>query len=601
MISSQSISARRSGTRFAPFAALLTAVTLLSGLASVSAQTPTPSPTAPAFSQILVFGDSLSDVGNLRDRMEDRGVNYPGGEYNYSDGRFTNSSDTDPGSDLYVGVWHEQLSRTFLGRTAETPSHSGGNVFAFGGATTEDGTKDFSIIGVLGNDITVTIDNIGQQVDDYITRRGVDPNALFVIWGGGNDLINDDSADNVSATAGRVAMLMSRLADAGARNFMIPNVPPLGAVPRYGDDGEVQATKHAASAAYRAELASSLDAVVGNLAAQGIQAQLYRLDIWSLFVREVAAPQTFNFTDIYNPARGADVDPDTFLFWDDIHPTTAAHYQIALEANRVLTGEAKPPSRAVNVSTRVTVGSGENIAVGGFIVQGTQAKRVVLRGVGPSLATQGVQGSLSNPALRLFDSGGILLAANDDWETSARREEIAATGLAPTDPREAAIIANLAPGSYTVQLSGVETSTGVGLVEVYDVNSAANSTLANLSSRGAVGTGDQVMIGGIIIDDDGGEAIVVLRAIGPSLAAAGVAAPLQDPVLDLYNSNGEQIATNDSWGDGFPVAARATLLAPGDLREAVIAISLTPGNYTAVVRGKDNTTGVALVEVYRLP
>jgi hypothetical protein len=151
-----------------------------------------------------------------------------------------------------------------------------------------------------------------------------------------------------------------------------------------------------------------------------------------------------------------------------------------------------------------------------------------------------------------------------------------------------------------VRLSGSGDTVGVGLVEIYDLDSAADSTLANVSTRGAVGTGDNVMIAGTIIDA-GGDPIVVVRAVGPTLANAGIAGPLGDPTLELYNSNGEQIAANDNWRDGQPTAAKATLLQATDDRESVIVASLAPGNYTAVLRGKDNTTGVALVEVYRIP
>jgi phospholipase/lecithinase/hemolysin len=542
----------------------------------------------------------LSDVGNLRERMEDRGINYPGGEYNYSDGRFTNSSDTKPASDLYVGVWHEQLSRTFLARSAETPSLNGGNVFAFGGATTRNGTQDFTLIGFFGNNITVTIDNIGKQVDDYITRRTLDPAALFVVWGGGNDLFDSHSAENVTATAGRVAMLVSRLADAGARHFFVPNVPPLGGVPRYGDDRATQDAKNKASSDYRAQLKASLDGVASTFASQGISANIYRLDVWSLFVRFVADPTLYGFTDHQNTSRGRDgADPDKYLFWDDIHPTTAGHFQIAKEANRVLTGSVTPPAKAVNVSTRVTVSGGENVSIGGFIVRGNAPKRIVARGIGPSLAAANVQGPLPDPVLELVDSAGQRIQFNDNWRDE-QASEILLTGVAPTDDRESAIVRTLPPGAYTVILSGKGTAAGVGLVEVYDLDSGADSTLANLSTRGAVGVGEDVMIGGVIIEN-GGDPIVVVRAIGPSLASAGVTNPLLDPILELYDANGTMIGLNDNWKQGQPTAAKATLLAPTDERESAMTASLAPGNYTAVVRGKNNTTGVALVEVYRIP
>lgn len=534
--------------------------------------------------------------------MQDRGISYPGGDFNYSDGRFTNSSDTKPGSNAFVGVWHEQLARNVLSLPASTPSLDGGDDFAFGGATTEDGTQDYTLLDAsFFGSVTVTIDNMGKQVDDYVTRRMLDPNALFVVWGGGNDLFNDDTSTNVTATASRMAMLVSKLAQAGARYFLVPNVPPLGGVPRYSDNGTAQAAKNRASADYRAQLDANLDATVSSLNAQGIQIQLRRLDIWSLFVRFVSDPTRYGFVDFLHSAQGASgINVDKYLFWDDIHPTTAAHGQIALEADRVLTGSAVLPGRAVNLSTRVNVSSGDNIGVGGFIIAGSEPKRVVLRGIGPSLEGKGVQGSLPNPFIELFDSTGTSVYSNEDWKDT-QAVEIAATGLAPTNDRESAMIQTLAPGSYTVRLTGGPNATaGVGLVEVYDVDSAAKSNLANLSTRGFVGSDDNsALIGGVIVDS-GGDPIIVVRAIGPSLAKQGIALPLLDPTLELFNSNGTQIGLNDDWRQGQPTATKATQLSPGDDRESVIVASLPPSNYTAVVRGKNGATGTALVEVYRI-
>jgi phospholipase/lecithinase/hemolysin len=562
---------------------------------------PTASPTPPTFTKVIVFGDSLSDVGNVRDRMEDKGFNYPGGEYNYSDGRFTNSSDTDPGSERYVGVWHEQLAREFLSLQEATHSQDGGNSFAFGGATTRNGTRDFSIIGLFGNDITVTIDNMGKQVDDYLATRVVDPNALYIVWGGGNDLFDDDSDSNVTATAGRMAMLVTRLANAGARNFLVPNVPPLGAVPRYEDQRELQDKKNTASADYRARLEADLDAAVDALASQGVtNTVIYRMDTWGLFVRFLISPARYGFTDPRNSARGEDVDVDEYAFWDDIHPTTAAHFQLAKQATRLMSGGVAPTGRALNVATRVRVGSGDNVGIGGFIVSGSEPKRVILRGIGPSLAAQNVPGPLIDPVIELFDASSTSLGTNDNWRQN-QQVEIIASGLAPTNEAESALIATLPPGDYTVVLSGKNGGVGVGLVEIYDLDSSADSTLANLSTRGVIGTGDDVMIGGVIVGA-GEDPIVVVRAIGPSLASAAVPNALQDPVLELYDNNGVIIAQNDNWGTetGQRLAAKTTLLVPDDDRESVIVADLAEGNYTAIVRGKNNTTGIGLVEVYRI-
>jgi phospholipase/lecithinase/hemolysin len=558
----------------------------------------------PTFTQVIVFGDSLSDDGNIRNRLEDQYlISYPGGDFNYSDGRFTNSSDTDPASDMYAGTWHEQLARDFLGLPAPTNSLDGGTDYAFGGATTEDGTRDVTVIDnpvpFLGGEFTVTIDNLGQQVDDYLADQTVDPAALYIVWGGGNDLFDDDSSENVTSTAERVAGLVEELARAGAVSILVPNVPALGLVPNYNDDPETAAALNAAAAAYRDELNSQLDAAVSTLAGEGIAVTLYRLDVYSLSYRIAANPEDYGFVNTSDPAQGEDVDPDQYVFWDDIHPTTAGHYQMAVAAFDLLSGTAQPPAQSLNLSTRLNVGTDDNVLIAGLIVDGTDSKEVIVRGIGPSLETAGLPLAdiLADPILELYQ-GDTLLMSNDNWKDS-QETEIEATGLQPTNDLESAIVATLDPGEYTVILRGQNSGTGIGLVEAYDLDSAAVSTLANTSTRGFVETGDDVLIGGFIIGNGGSDTVIV-RAIGPSLADSGVATPLADPTLDLYDANGAIILSDDDWRDTQEALIQSTGLAPTNDAESAIIRSLEPGSYTAVVRGKDDGTGVALVEVYNL-
>jgi phospholipase/lecithinase/hemolysin len=558
----------------------------------------------PAFTQVIVFGDSLSDDGNIKHRLEDQYlISYPGGDFNYSDGRFTNSSDTDPASDMYAGTWHEQLARDFIGLSAPTNSLDGGTDYAFGGATTEDGTREVTVfdnpIPFIGGNTTVTIDNLGQQVDDYLAANTVDPAALYIVWGGGNDLFDDDSSDNVTATAERVAGLVERLAEAGAVYILVPNVPPLGLVPNYKDDPDTATALNAASADYRDQFNTQLDVAVSTLAAEGITITLYRLDVYGLFYRLAANLEDYGFVNISDPAQGADVDPDQYLFWDDIHPTTAGHFQIANAAFDLLNGTAQLPAQALNLSARLNVGTDEDVLIGGLIVDGTGAKQVIVRGIGPSLAVNGtpLANTLADPVLELYQNG-VLLTSNDNWKDS-QQTDIEATGLQPPNDLESAIVISLDPGEYTVILRGQNSGTGIGLVEAYDLDSAAPSTLANTSTRGFVQTGDDVLIGGFIIGNGGSETVVV-RAIGPSLAEAGVANPLADPTLDLYDANGALILSDDNWRDSQESLIQSTSLAPTNDAESAIIRSLEAGSYTAIVRGKDGGTGVALVEVYNL-
>lgn len=269
----------------------------------------------------------------------------------------------------------------------------------------------------------------------------------------------------------------------------------------------------------------------------------------------------------------------------------------------------------INISTRASVGTGEKVTIGGFILRSDpsapagQSKRLLLRAIGPSLTVSGLglAGRLMNPILELYDANGQIIAVNNDWEDTDK-EEIEATGLAPTDPRESALLVMLATDSdYTAVLRGINNTSGIALVEVYDLETTTETHLANISTRAFVGGGDNVLIGGVIVGGDAAEQIL-FRAIGPSLADKGVNAPLQDPTLDLYDGDGNLVAHNDNWmeePDGKPNAMRtaeitATGLAPTDPAESAILAMPEPGNYTVIVRGKDDSTGVALVEAYRL-
>jgi phospholipase/lecithinase/hemolysin len=281
--------------------------------------------------------------------MEDQYLlSYPGGDFNYSDGRFTNSSDTDPSSDTYAGTWHEQLGLTFLGLSAATNSLDGGADYAFGGATTASGTSERTVISnplpFGGGDFTLTVDNLGKQVDDYLASNTPDAAALYIVWGGSNDLFDDDSSSHVTETAANVEALVEQLASAGARNILVSNVSPLGLVPLYKDDASTATALNAAAAQYRSELNTDLDAAIATLAGEGITITLYRLDTYGLYYRLATNPEDYGFTNISDSAQGEDVNPDEYLFWDDIHPTTAGHYQIAAAGFALLDGTALPPA-----------------------------------------------------------------------------------------------------------------------------------------------------------------------------------------------------------------------------------------------------------------
>jgi hypothetical protein len=295
-----------------------------------------------------------------------------------------------------------------------------------------------------------------------------------------------------------------------------------------------------------------------------------------------------------------------------------------------------PTSYLGNISTRSFVQTGDNVMIGGFIVEGTQSKRVILRAIGPELSQYGVSNFLANPTLELHNGNGTLIASNNDWQqtiiggiiTSDQVSEILGSGHAPGDPSESAIIANLPPGRYTAIVRGatptptptptssatptptatpVNNTTGVALVEAYDLSPSLHSILGNISTRSFVQTGDEVMIGGFIVQGTQPKNVII-RAVGPELSQFGVPNPLANPTLELHKGNA-LIASNDNWQHtiigGIITQDQVQDIqnsghAPTDASESAIIANLPPGNYTAVVRGVNNATGVALVEVYDL-
>jgi arylsulfate sulfotransferase len=256
--------------------------------------------------------------------------------------------------------------------------------------------------------------------------------------------------------------------------------------------------------------------------------------------------------------------------------------------------------RALNLSTRGFVGTDEESLIGGFIVNGSDPHTVVLRALGPSLNSSGVAQTVADPTLTLYDGSGAVIATNDDWQSDPEVSQIEAAGFAPSDPVEAATIQTLAPGAYTFVVTGKDLMPGIGLVEAYDLSPLGNSKLANLSTRGSVGTGDDVLISGFIVGDVASDTVVI-RAIGPSLASTGVAAPLSDPMLTVYDSNGSAIASNDNWeDDASALDIMQDGLAPTDAAEAATLLQLPTGAYTTIVSGTGGGTGIGLAEFFDL-
>jgi serine protease AprX len=295
--------------------------------------------------------------------------------------------------------------------------------------------------------------------------------------------------------------------------------------------------------------------------------------------------------------------------WSSVtfNATAGVTYQVAIDGKNGETGwvtlawERFAPLG--NISTRGTVETGDNVMIAGFIVTGTQSKSVLVRAIGPSLNVNNVPvaGRLNDPTLQLFDqrtNPPTLIAYNDNWK-EGQQIDIKSTGLAPSDDLESAILTTLDPGAYTAILRGVNRTSGIALIEGYDISAGVDSKLANISTRGDVQTGDNVLIGGLIVRGNSPVKVIV-RAIGPSMVQAGIANPVQDPTLELHDGNGALLTFDNDWKDSQQAEIQSTGLAPSNDFESAIVATLSPGAYTAIVRGKNNTSGIALVDAYQL-
>ncbi|MDQ6625740.1 MAG: NHL repeat-containing protein [Verrucomicrobiota bacterium] len=333
----------------------------------------------------------------------------------------------------------------------------------------------------------------------------------------------------------------------------------------------------------------------------------------SIFTQNISQPAYLAFDaagKLYVTNNGSSSDTAAvYIFATDGTRTTLSS-GLSSPAGIAVAPSTPVASQLLNISTRLNVLAGDNALIGGFIITGTDAKKVLLRAIGPSLTAAGVTGALQDPKLELHDASGATIATNDNWRmtqlggviTADQQADIQNSGAAPTNDKESAIIATLSPAGYTAVVRGVNDTTGIGVVEAYDLNQAAASKLANISTRGFVDTGDNAMIGGFILGPaTGASAKVVVRGIGPSLSAFGVNNVLQNPILELHNENGATLVTNDNWRqDPAATEIQSDGLAPkSDFESATLQV-LAPGAYTAILRGVQNGTGVGLIEVYNV-
>jgi mono/diheme cytochrome c family protein len=301
------------------------------------------------------------------------------------------------------------------------------------------------------------------------------------------------------------------------------------------------------------------------------------------------SPLTPNQTYILTSSNVEDTAPSANTIWPQSRTSFVAQNMPNSTA-----------SRLANTATRLQVGVGEDVLIGGFMVRGSPTKRIMIRAMGPSLSSNGITNVLADPILELHDHNGAVIATNDNWGENANQQEIIDTGIAPASPKESVIVAKLPSDDtgvgYTAILRGAGNTTGVGLLEIYDLDRGVGPGVLNISTRGRVDVGDNVLIGGLIVAGQTSQKVIV-RAIGPSLPVTG---KLADPTLELHDGNGGLLASNDNWRTDQEAEIIATTIPPlNDLESAIVA-TLPPANYTAVVRGVNNTAGVAVVEVYAL-
>lgn len=289
----------------------------------------------PDYTSIVVFGDSLSDTGNVAHLAEAKyGVRIPGPVADYTDGRFTDGADTLPPAEQYFGVWIEQFAATLPAKPAITDSLDGGTDYAYGFAFTGNGTSTLAFSSTL----SVNVENIGQQITDYLaTHPKITNKTLFVVWGGANDILNATSEDDVIDAGINQAINIQRLIEAGATQFIVPNLPPLGSIPRLNGSPTTSVPATEASVLYNGILGLVLPLLKDFN--PGRHLQISQLDVFSLFNQIIASPTTYSLANVTDSSQGIAVDPDTYLFWDDLHPTTRGHNILAATTAGLLAQE----------------------------------------------------------------------------------------------------------------------------------------------------------------------------------------------------------------------------------------------------------------------
>ena len=297
------------------------------------------------YNKVVVFGDSLSDAGNVTVLSSTDGCGYlfPAPyPFDYTYGSFTDGYDTAPGAESYSGAWIEQLAKDFPNKLTLTDSLEGGTDYAYGDAYTGNGTTMLTLPGLTGGSCSIQVANIGQQIKDYLQKNPtIDQHTLFVVWGGANNVLTALLANNITTTTNDIfdaayyeTLEIQSLIQAGATQILIPNLPPLGLVPRLNGSTTTKLAGNTAAQLYNTDLAMGISILKDTYRRRHIS--FYQLDVYHLMQQVVASPSRYSLTNVTTPAQGQPVDPDTYLFWDDLHPTTRGHDILANAALQLL-------------------------------------------------------------------------------------------------------------------------------------------------------------------------------------------------------------------------------------------------------------------------
>lgn len=524
-----------------------------------------------SYTSVVVFGDSLSDTGNLANVIQAQfAVRYPGVSFNYADGRFTNATTTTPAATAYTGVWVEQLAAGFASKPAVKNSLNGGNNYAYGDATTADGYQTVTVAA----GVTINVPNMGQQVTTYLATNPV-PKAttLYILFGGSNDLFADSSTASVTAAAQQEAALVQRLITAGATQFLVPNLPPLGNTPEFAGTSQA-APLNTASAQFRTMLAADLQTVLTQAAGKGVA--IYQPDLYTQTTAAANNPMTYGLTNVMNSEQGTTVTlPDTYLIWDDVHPTATGHHFIAQAAEGTLVTLAAS-------STALTVAA--------LTTSGGLTLKAVVTGTGPTTKPSGLvtffgtTGSTTTPlAEAVLDATGTGTAAY--------------TGTSPVTVT--AVYAgdifynNSLPATVTVP-ANYNTTTTMLTATSAALNSGASDTFtATVASSSGIPAGSVTFLDGTATLGTG-----TLSGTGVAMLQTSALAVGTHNISAVYGTNGTYSGSTSNTVPVVVTAPSVTLaFSPG----ALTITHGSSGTVTVSVTAAGGATGVVTLSCGALP